>query len=98
VGSFSQAAKRHPECRMYQRLFARAERVAVESGAVDKRSALLHRLRRLELPDGPMRGYYAGEKARLQALLLLNQPGAEESVATEFSSLEAMIQAETGRR
>jgi hypothetical protein len=98
VGSFFQAAKRHPECRMYQRLFARAELGAVESGAVDKRAALLHQLRRLELPNGPMSGYYAGEKARLQALLLLNQPGAEESVATEFSSLEARIQAETGRR
>jgi hypothetical protein len=98
VGSFSQAAKRHPECRMYQRLFARAERVAVESGVVDKRAALLYQIRRLELPDGPMRGYYAGEKARLQALLLLNAPGAEESVATEFSSLEAMIRAQTGRR
>ena len=98
AGNFFQAAKRHPECRMYQRLFARAERVAVESGAVDKRAALLHQLRRLELPNGPMRGYYAGEKARLQALLLLNQPGAEDSVAAEFSSLEAMIQAEAGRR
>ena len=67
VGAMAQAFYKEPQSVGNQRLFARAEYEAYKAGVLPKRAELQFALRTLELPDGPMRNYFASQKAALEA-------------------------------
>jgi hypothetical protein len=89
VSAFSQAFYKEPQSVGNQKLFAWAERKAFEAGALPKRAALQYAIQTLELPDGPMRNYFAGLKASLHAM---NMRGADEQeIELEIEAFKAEL-------
>lgn len=89
VGAMAQAFYKEPQSVGNQKLFARAEYEAYKAGVLPKRAELQFALRTLELPDGPMRNYFASQKAALQARNMVE--GNTEDIETDLAALKAEI-------
>jgi hypothetical protein len=90
LGSFAQAFYREPQSVGNQKLFARAEYEAYKAGILPKRGKLQYELRTLGLPEGPMKNYFASQKAALQARNMVE--GNVDDVEMDLMILKSEIE------
>ncbi len=87
--AFVHAIRKEPESVGHQLIYQRAEKEALQAGALTPQQANVLAVQRLPIPDGPMRQYYFQRREVLKAQIMSGVP--EDDLEMEFRILRAEL-------